>query len=350
MKTPNPSPRDQPLPSELPLVRSASLRGYRELVSRLGGNPEVFLEQSGLKGVDINDEEKLVPVHCLCNALEIASRELRITDFGLRLSLYQDLDVLGPLAILIQNARSLSDIIDTMTRHGHKIHNQSEQLFATIENNQLLLQHVNMIPNAISTVQISLLGFGFAARMAQERLEPSLIAKAIYFTHEKPKDYQRYRDIFKTDIYFNQTFSGATVDTNTLQKEYRVKPVRVVNIESLVVSTSEKSNNPTYSQPLRILISQTLASSDKGLSFYANQLGISERTLQRKLKSEGQSFKNLVDQVRKDTAARYIDARCYNMGQISEMLGFSDPAVFTRAFRRWYGVTPKVYSRTMTPK
>ncbi len=103
--------------------------------------------------------------------------------------------------------------------------------------------------------------------MREKVIETGLVAKAIYFTHKKPRDYQRYQDIFKTDIYFSQTFSGATVDTNALQKEYRIKPVRVDNIESIDLSTSEKSNNPTCSQPLRILISQTLSSSDKGLSF-----------------------------------------------------------------------------------
>ncbi len=313
-------------------------------MGRLGGDADLFLTQAGLEGVNI-DDEKLIPTHCLCNALEIASEQLGAADFGLQLSLHQDLDILGPIALLIQNANTLNDVLDIVTRHMHTIHNQSEQILVSVEKNQVYLQHVKMIPNVTSDVQITLLGFGFAARMAQQRLEPGVIADAIYFTHPEPEDSRLYREIFNTNIYFNQTFSGSAIDLSAFQKGHTIKQVNVENVESFLL----KNNNQaaTLSQQLRILLSQTLSSSEQGLPYYANQLQMSERTLQRRLSLEGQSFTRLVDQLRKDTAKRYVDDQFYNMAQISDMLGFSDPAVFTRAFTRWYGISPKRYAKSL---
>ena len=84
----------------LPLVRCASLRGYRELVTQHGGDPQALLATAGLGLVPIEEENLLIPSHCLYNALEVASRELDIPDFGLQLSEYQELDILGLFALM----------------------------------------------------------------------------------------------------------------------------------------------------------------------------------------------------------------------------------------------------------
>lgn len=328
---------------DIPLVRCASLHGYRQLVSSLGGDADLYLKQAGLEGVALDDGERLIPSHCLCNALEIASQDLDVADFGLRLSLSQDLNILGPIAVLLQNASEMSEIANILQRYLHKFHNQSEKLLVSFEKNNICLKYVRHVPRAIGDVQVTLLALGFAARMAQQLIEPAIIAKAIYFMFPQPKDDALYKEIFKSKLYFNQEFSCALIDTNVFRKEYVIKREKIRNIESYLFKDSNLTNN--LSQQLRVMISHTLPSAAKGLAFYANQLQMSERTLQRRLSSEGHTFKGLIDQTRKEIAERYIVDKFYTMTQISELLGFSDQAVFTRAFRRWYGVAPKSYVR-----
>jgi len=75
----------------------------------------------------------------------------------------------------------------------------------------------------------------------------------------------------------------------------------------------------------------------------AKLLHISVRNLQRRLKEEGTSFKLVLEQTRKDLAEQYIDNSALSINEITFMLGFSEPANFTRAFKRWTGLPPSEY-------
>ena len=69
---------------------------------------------------------------------------------------------------------------------------------------------------------------------------------------------------------------------------------------------------------------------------------MSPRTLQRRLGAEGTSFQDVVDSVREELARIYMadTARKYTVGELAYLLGFSEISAFTRAFKRWTGLTP----------
>jgi AraC-like DNA-binding protein len=70
-------------------------------------------------------------------------------------------------------------------------------------------------------------------------------------------------------------------------------------------------------------------------------LGLNERTLQRKLKDEGTSFRDLQEQVRSSLAVNYMREPQFRLTDIAEMLGYSDLSVFSRSFKRWFGISPQ---------
>lgn len=72
-------------------------------------------------------------------------------------------------------------------------------------------------------------------------------------------------------------------------------------------------------------------------------LNLSVRSMQRKLKEEGSSFKELLNQTRQELAEQYIENSRLSINEITYLLGFSDPANFSRAFKRWHGVSPSQY-------
>jgi AraC-like DNA-binding protein len=75
----------------------------------------------------------------------------------------------------------------------------------------------------------------------------------------------------------------------------------------------------------------------------ARQLAISGRTLQRRLALEGASYQQLLDEARREAAARYIGEPTLAICEVAYLVGYSEPAPFHRAFKRWFGVTPEVF-------
>ncbi|MDX1486779.1 MAG: helix-turn-helix transcriptional regulator, partial [Acidiferrobacterales bacterium] len=88
---------------------------------------------------------------------------------------------------------------------------------------------------------------------------------------------------------------------------------------------------------------EQLSSGHASQASVASALHMSLRTLQRRLRAEGTSYKELLEQTRRDLAARYMKESYLSVGEVTFLLGFSEPANFARAFKRWHGVTPTEY-------
>ncbi len=88
-----------------------------------------------------------------------------------------------------------------------------------------------------------------------------------------------------------------------------------------------------------------LSGRNPGLPAMADRLGLTERTLIRRLESENSSFRGLVDQVRQTLAQDWLRRTDMPISRIAELLGYRDPANFGRAFRRWTGVSPGAMRR-----
>jgi AraC-like DNA-binding protein len=72
----------------------------------------------------------------------------------------------------------------------------------------------------------------------------------------------------------------------------------------------------------------------------AHTLGMSRRTLERKLSEEGLNFTEVIQQLRRDLAVRYLNERNLHVSKIAWLLGFREVSSFTHAFKRWTGKTP----------
>jgi AraC-like DNA-binding protein len=74
----------------------------------------------------------------------------------------------------------------------------------------------------------------------------------------------------------------------------------------------------------------------------AKEMAVSVRTLQKRLESEGVVFSDLYKEIRQRLAKKYLREN-YTVEQITYLLGFSEPSVFRKAFKKWSGVTPREY-------
>lgn len=79
----------------------------------------------------------------------------------------------------------------------------------------------------------------------------------------------------------------------------------------------------------------------KGIDAIATTLGVSRQTLYRRLKAEDITFEHVLDDLRRRLALNYLNARKTSINEIAYLVGFSDEATFSRAFKRWTGLSPR---------
>jgi len=86
-----------------------------------------------------------------------------------------------------------------------------------------------------------------------------------------------------------------------------------------------------------------LKTGDLRMTMIAGKLGLSRQTLFRKLKVEGVTFEQVLDELRHKLALNYLSANKASVKETARLVGYSDPAAFSRAFKRWTGSSPRLY-------
>jgi AraC-like DNA-binding protein len=84
-----------------------------------------------------------------------------------------------------------------------------------------------------------------------------------------------------------------------------------------------------------------LHAGEANMDTIAGKMALSRQTLFRKLKAEGVTFEKVLDELRQRLALDYLSARKVSVNETAYLVGFSDPAAFSRAFKRWTGTSPR---------
>ena len=90
------------------------------------------------------------------------------------------------------------------------------------------------------------------------------------------------------------------------------------------------------------LLIPILHTGEASMDTIARKLGLSRQTLFRKLKAEGVTFEQVMDELRQKLALHYLNRKKVSVNQTAYLVGFSEPAAFSRAFKRWTGSSPRV--------
>ncbi len=151
-----------------------------------------------------------------------------------------------------------------------------------------------------------------------------------------------YREVFQCPVDFEQAFSGvllanAQLDAPLPQANAQLAQAHQQQAAARLAALSRQDG---LEQTLRVWIASQLQGQAPARAQAARALGLSERTLARRMRAEGLSYSALLDGVRRDAALQAVAQTTRALSDIALALGYAEPSVFTRAFRRWTGATP----------
>ena len=153
-------------------------------------------------------------------------------------------------------------------------------------------------------------------------------------------------ELFPLPMCFDCQHHGMSVRWElSLQQNPYWNPALAQMCEEQVLRELEALDDSNLVARTRKVILDQLAGGTPQLATVASLFNITERQLQRKLKQQGTTFGELLDQVRLDLALRYLQDPRMTMVDIALSLGFNDQSNFVKAFKRWRGETPGQYRR-----
>jgi len=152
--------------------------------------------------------------------------------------------------------------------------------------------------------------------------------------------------VVRAPVTYNAQTNAISFHASLLDKPLNGKHTRInqQHIIQLSQALTKKNRSMSVTERVRYTVLADLADSLTSQEHVARQLGLSSRTLRRKLSLEGHSYQELLDECRMQLAAReFTTSSCVSLSQMALKLGYSEHSTFTRAFGRWSGMAPKEY-------
>ncbi len=149
-----------------------------------------------------------------------------------------------------------------------------------------------------------------------------------------------YRAWFDAPVSFGAEHTQLVFPTSALSASLQTSDPALLQILTRAASELVRAPEPTtITDRVARVIGESLQHDQANIAHVAKKLGMTERSLQRRLKEADASFNAIREEVRKQLANRYL-ADKLAIAEISFLLGFSEPSAFFRAFKRWTGMTP----------
>ncbi len=319
-------------------------RTLTETSQRLGASDQATpLLEAGLSESQLKDPEARIPFSKHERLWELLYEQTGDPDFGLKLG--QEIrpasfSILGYIAInsaCIGEAMNAFEKYQSLAGEGGRFEiKRSEDLIEatyTPLNPEKSITAQRVYGMLASTVSLGqwLVGKKFTPRSAS-------------FTTLKPENHALYEQFFDCPINW-----GA--DNNQVSFEQNLENVEIPHANHEILSLmlgraklgGDEEENDSTTQRLANAIKDSLLGQEPDKEQLAKKIGVSSRTLQRKLQKEGTSYQKVLDRVRHQLARDYLQQKELTITDVSYLLGYTDPSPFHRSFKLWEQQTPGQY-------
>jgi AraC-like DNA-binding protein len=270
-----------------------------------------------------------------------AYREAQCAELAIKAGLALPFGALGPMDYLAASADTLGACCEALLRQFRSV---------SCERSLEIEQHpgdyrVKLV--VVDTREDTLAGdeftLGAMAGRFRARVDGFSIA-AVQLKRPPPKDPERFAALFGAPVSF-----GHAVAALCLPGRLRDAPISSADpwltraLESLLPHNDLQAPESTLERSLRNCLRERLPQGRLGAAAVAGALGMSERSLHRRLRELGQSYQVVVDVFRREEAERLLLDGRIDMTEIASRLGFADQSAFSRAFRRWTQMAPRAW-------
>lgn len=328
------------------LVRAAALTGYFAVAEELRLDTVPLLRRSGISRTMLDKPEQMIPARSVIRLLEDSAEASGCLTIGLRMAAMRGLADLGMVSLLIAHQPTLRDALSVLTQFRNRINTNLALRIEEFDGMALLREHFMFDPPMPSR-QADDLALGVLDQLCRSVFGPDWLPVAISFPYEPPTPSERpvYQRLFSGPLEFNSDFEGILVSKGDLDRPNpRSDPALALharNLVSAMIDPGELSVVQEVEQAIQLLMPAGRAS----IASVADSLGMTVRTLQRRLDEEDAQFSDLLDRVRVREVSRHLAQKRLRLTDIADLLGYSSLSAFSNWYRGRFHETPSVTRR-----
>lgn len=334
-----------------PTVAASAPKAFLEFAVSRGANRATLLERSHLCLDDLKNPERRIPlaayIALMRAGVELCNKPALALLYGEAIKL-QDISFVGLLGEIAENVESGRALMNRYARLAFDPDDGTTANMVEIvpENGNVWFKFTSDVYRDNPLLTESGVARAVCGVRAMLSSMPDLahipFPKAIHFTHEEPGYRAEYDRIFEVPLFFGSHMNALLVDQALLTISLPppnpyLSQVLTAHAEGLLKSLE---SSKTTRGKVEKLLTTILHTGTASIDMIARQLGVSRQTLFRRLKAEGVTFEEVLDELRHTMALRYLRDQKRSVKETAYLVGFSDAAAFSHAFKRWTGQSP----------
>ncbi len=274
----------------------------------------------------------------------IAARDPHALDLPLRVGASMRLDEYGAMGLAWKSAPNLRASWDRAERFAKVLTSVTTYQVREVDRGAWLILHRGgarrlglRLSNEASLASL--------AGISQQVTEAPLRLLEVTLEHPAPRRTELHERHFDCPVRFGAEHDALLVAWETLRYPNRLRDPGMSQFfeAHLAKELAELDDDHSLAHRVRIEISQSLSDGIPTILEISKRLGMSSRTLQRRLAASGHAYQQLIDEARRILAERLLGQSDYSLQEVAFLTGFSEQSAFTRAFKRWAGQTPRSF-------
>ncbi len=324
-------------------VGAGLARGLLRFAVGKGANQETLLARAGITLDVLQDQDSRIPLESYVTLMRAAKELTNDPAFALHSGEVDDFAEISIVGLIMLSAETMLDSFTQLNRFiGLVIEVDCEGDRFKLERDDKVLWLIDMRRNPNDFVELTESAFSRLVTGGR-RIGPPTLIKEVHVTHAAPAYSAEYDRVFQVPVKFEAGRNALALDYAWLTTKVALQPRYAFGIlsEHAEKLLKKLQDSKTARGRVESLLMPQLHTGDASMDKIAETMAMSRQTLFRKLKDEGTTFEKVLDELRHKLALHYLSGKKVSINEIAYLVGFSEAAAFSRAFKRWTGKSPR---------
>jgi AraC-like DNA-binding protein len=323
-------------------ARAVMLTNYQAVARFVGLDPLAMLRNARISAAALEDPENWLPGERILALIDESAELSGRDDFGILLGQCRTFTSIGPVSLLLKHEATVRDILLAVVEYRYLL---NELLHISIVEDEVnATVEWNLVPGLQSSQGVNLVS-AIAYRAISEALESSWEPDCIHFRHSTPAEVTTFRRFFQCPIEFDSSFDGVSCTAKALHAPNPFAEPDLAAYARRLLNLLPKPRSDSVVDKVRSVILLIIQDSSPTIERVADCLGVPVRTLQRKLIREGHAFSDILNEIRRELAPRYLAHSSHSLVTIAHLTGYSSLSSFSRWFAAEFNMPPMAWRK-----
>jgi AraC-like DNA-binding protein len=314
-------------------------------IESYGRDPRPLFEQAGLDPSKLRDPSGRYPISALTRLWRLAARATGDEQLGLTAVRFLHPTTLHALGYSWLASETLKEAFERVVRYHRLVSNGFEaELQTSADCYRFVMRPLDSVVVADEAADAAL---ATVMMMCRASCSADFNALRVQMQRPAPSDPGAYARLFRAPIEYGAKENALFFAKQAIDGRLPTGNAELARANDRVITDYlTRFDRGSVKRQVELRLIEQLSSGHASQESIAKSLHMSSRTLQRKLKEEGVTYKQMLDDTRRYLASQYVRESRLSVNEITFLLGFSEPANFSRAFKRWTGRSPSAFRAT----